>query len=137
MGDPFKEDGYGCYSGVIKKTITDLFERNNATIYEVADFTGTPFENLFPEIEKGYAMMIWATENMEEAHITTLNIREGTFEWPENEHCVVLMGYDIDKNTVTVSDPLDPKGTVEYPIEVVKKVYDQLGRQALTIHLAE
>ncbi len=53
-----------------------------------------------------------------------------TTYWVKNENCVVLIGYDKDKDTVIVSDPLDPKGTVEYPRAQVEKAYNSIGKQA-------
>ena len=29
-----------------------------------------------------------------------------TYEWYNNEHCIVLGGYDLTQNTVTLFDPL-------------------------------
>ncbi len=44
----------------------------------------------------------------------------------------MLGGYDLEKETVTLYDPL--KGKVEYPMETVKHIYNETGKYAVVIY---
>lgn len=136
VGNP-KFSYYGCYSPVIKKAINNYWEAENITGYEVENISNIEFVNLYGEIEKGNPVIIWASMYMVNIN-TNLNswtVQDGsTFRWTSNEHCLVLIGFDVKNDTVILSDPWDPRGTVEYPRATVQKVYEQMGKQSLVIH---
>lgn len=137
IGDPKLATGYGCYNTVIKKAIKSYWRKENITGYKVNDPSITNFVDLYEEINKGNPIIIWASVSMNDIEITKKAWKTadmGEFDWVKNEHCMVLIGYDKDKHTAILSDPLDPKGTVEYPEKDVAKVYDKLNSQALVIH---
>ena len=52
-----------------------------------------------------------------------------------NEHCVLLCGYDLDANTVTVCDPLE--GKIEYDMDKFEDRYQLVYQQAVVIRRAE
>lgn len=139
VGNPKLETGYGCYNTVIKKALKKYLRAENITDYEVKDpviVANRNFDDLYDEINKGNPIIIWASVNMNDIEITKKAWKTadmGDFDWAKNAHCYVLIGYDKDKNTMILSDPLDPKGTVEYPKEQVKKIYDQMNSQAVVI----
>jgi uncharacterized protein YvpB len=137
IGNPKLSTGYGCYSAVIKYAIEDYWEDNNINNYSINGLSRTDFINLYNEIDKKNPVIIWVGRYMKDIEIGKVKwklIDGSIFEWTSNEHCVVLIGYDKNKDTVILSDPLDPKGTVEYPRKTVEKVYNQMDRQALVIH---
>lgn len=47
------------------------------------------------------------------------------------EHCVVLIGYDLDAGTVTISDPV--RGMVTRNLNTVASRYEQMHSQAVVI----
>ena len=52
--------------------------------------------------------------------------------WIPNATCVVLTGYDLENNTVTVIDPT--QGEVTYDMEMFKTSYNALYKQAIIIY---
>ena len=58
----------------------------------------------------------------------TLN--DKNYTWISPEHCMVLIGYDLDTNVAIVSDPL--RGIVEYDLDTVKARYLALNSQCVT-----
>jgi uncharacterized protein YvpB len=127
---------WGCYSPVIKKAIEDYFEANKVTGYEVVSLDGSEFTDLYSEIDAGNPIILWVTTWMQDlGKGESWKLKDGsTFTWTLHEHCVVLIGYDTERDTVLISDPYDPKGTVEYSRKKVERVYKQLNNMALVIH---
>ena len=134
VGNPKLTTGYGCYSPVIKFTLINYFMSKGITNYSIK-ILNSNFIDLYSEIDNKNPVVIWATVNMKDAGNTlTWTDTEGApITWKSNEHCLVLIGYDKDKDTVILSDPLDPKGTVEYPRSAAEKAYNQMDKQALVI----
>lgn len=52
--------------------------------------------------------------------------------WIPNATCVVLTGYDLDNETVTVVDPL--QGEITYDMGMFKTSYNALSKQAVIIY---
>lgn len=134
VGNPKLTTGYGCYSPAIAYAIRNYFKDKKISNYSIKILNDN-FIDLYKQIDNGTPVVIWATVNMKDVTNTlTWTDSEGaSITWKSNEHCLVLIGYDKDKDTAIFSDPLDPKGTVEYPRSVAEKAYDQMGKQALVI----
>lgn len=136
IGDPKLSTGYGCYYPVIMKAINDYFAKSKISGYKVELNSQYYLKDLYSEIDKGNPVIIWVGRYMKEVQIGNVDwtIEDGSqYNWISNEHCCVLIGYDKTKNTVILSDPLDPKGTVEYPAKDVERCYRQLDFQSLVI----
>lgn len=128
---------YGCYSPVIKKAIEAYFEANKVTAdFEVISLNGSKFTDLYAEIDAGNPIILWCSTWMQDiGKGESWKLKDGsTFTWTLHEHCVCMIGFDTEKDTVIISDPYDPKGTVEYSRKKVEKVYKQLNNMALVIH---
>lgn len=137
VGNPKLDTGYGCSNAVIKKAIKNYFKAEKNTDYEVKDPVKTNFADLYEEINKSNPVIIWVSTDMTDIKKTEKGWKTAyldDYHCPTNVHCLVLIGYDKDKGTAIFSDPLDPKGTVEYSDKDVAKVYDQFESQALVIH---
>lgn len=52
-------------------------------------------------------------------------------QWIAPEHCVVMIGYDLDQNTVTLSDPL--QGIITVDLDTANTRYRQMCSQAVVI----
>lgn len=131
VGDPKKENGYGCFSKVIYNAAYD-FLKDNPSDYSVYDISGSEFLNLFSQIDKGNPVILWTTVDLIPTYDGRIwKINSTTLTWPANEHCMVLTGYDLEKKVVYVCDPL--KGNVSYDMNLFKDRYDQLGKQAIII----
>lgn len=135
VGNP-RTQKWGCYSPVIKKAIEDYFKANMIDDYEVVSLNGSKFTDLYQEIDDGNPVIIWVTTSMQNLEKgDTWKLEDGSsFTWTLHEHCVCLIGYDTENDTVIISDPYDINGTVEYPRKTVEKVYKQLNNMALVIH---
>lgn len=134
IGNPKLSTGYGCYNPVIKFAIRDYF-RSKGISNAGTQTLNNDFIDLYKEIDNGTPVIIWATVNMKDVgNIVTWTDTEGaSVIWKSNEHCLVLIGYDKDKDTAIFSDSLDPKGTVEYPRSVAEKAYNAMDKQSLVI----
>ncbi len=129
LGNPRTENSYGCMAPVIKKALIRYFGSED----RVTDTTGTTLSSLCKSyIDRGIPVIVWASIGM--IPITDgarWTLPDGTeFAWPNNEHCLLLVGYDANK--YYFNDPY--RGTVvSYTRSVVEQRYEQLGMQALLI----
>lgn len=130
---------YGCYSPVIKTTIEAYFSENQIKDWEVIDLRNSTMEELYKQIDDGYPVIVWATISMSKSKVgNSWYLQDGSkFTWTSGEHCLVLIGYDLDKNTVILSDPYDSRGTVEYSTDVFEARYKELYEQALVVRSIE
>ena len=129
LGDPRSENSYGCMSTVIKKALIRYF----GSADRVIDTTCISLPNLCKTyIDNGIPVILWASIGM--IPITdgqTWLLPDGTqYTWPNNEHCLLLVGYDTSK--YYFNDPY--RGTVVgYTRSIVEQRYKQLGMQSLVI----
>lgn len=133
IGDPETDSGYGCYSPVIYKAAQDFLSDNGKRNY-AAELSEYDLNDLFKLVANNYPVVIWVTISLvaaDEIYAWTLDDGSDVY-WMENEHCLVLTGYDSIKQTVTVSDPL--KGITEYSMTRFEKRYNELGQQAVAIY---
>ncbi len=129
LGNPRTNNSYGCMAPVIKNAIISLLDDEQA----VVDATGEDLSSLCKTyINNGYPVIIWASIKMlNVSYGTTWILPDGsTFSWPNNEHCMLLVGYDAGK--YYFNDPYTGK-LVSYSRLIAEKRYTQLGKQALII----
>ena len=131
IGNPRTSWSYGCYSPVIIESANNFLCDNNSNL-RAYDLTGSDFEDLFYEIQENNPIIIWATMSLVEPYdMKTWNINGKNFTWRANLHCMVLTGYDLNKNIVYVSDPL--QGNIEYDLEIFKDRYQKMFSQAIVV----
>ncbi len=133
IGNPKLDNGFGCNAPVIVETAQKYFESIDSQ-WKPLNITGSEFEELFYQIEKGRPVVIWASMGLKDV---TFKLRWTTADGDEAwfaslEHCMVLTGYDTEKGVVYVADPL--KGNMEYSLERFKSVYEQMGKQAIVFY---
>ncbi len=133
IGDPFSEDGAGCFAPAIAATADNFFEDQGAEDYKAYDISGTEMEELLSYIEAGTPVVLWTTMYMAEPEFTEDKTEyEGEiYRWYYQEHCVVLSGYDLDNHTLQINDPLE--GVVTRDYDEFKKIYDTIGKYAVVI----
>ena len=132
LGDPFSEDGYGCYAGAIVSSINQ-----NISEITAVSISGKSLNEIVSNyIDCGIPVMLWATMGMKESKEgTTWYLENGeTFTWISGEHCLVLIGYN-DK-FYFLNDP-QLGSTVAYEKELVEKRFEALKRQAVYIYKNE
>ena len=132
-GDPYSEDGMGCYAPVIVKAVKKAFDLYAPACdkkgmqqkkYTVIDETGKPLDRLLTEyIDNDMPVIFWACINMRQP-ITgpewmLMDRQEEKFTWISNEHCMLLVGYDDDG--CWFNDPYDGNGVIHYPWNLVEE----------------
>ena len=120
LGDP-KSNGFGCYAQPIVNAANKYLKTQDQK-YTAVNYSGTRFEKLLKQVENGNPVIIWSTIYGEEEKdlrepFTTYKweVNGKTIQWIAPEHCMVLIGYDIDRNIAVMSDP--QRGIVEYNLE--------------------
>lgn len=133
VGSPHDPTAWGCYAPVIVETAKTYIASQNGT-ETVQNLTGCSLKTLFCQVANGTPVITWATigmtDNVEERYYwTTPNGDDAVFL--SNEHCVLLCGYDLNANTVTVCDPLE--GMISYDMTLFENRYELMYRQAVVI----
>ncbi len=137
IGNPFTGGAdFGVFAGVVTDTMQSFIDQAGGK-HTAKDITGADEATILSLLDRKVPICIWATMSM-------VAVREGSsgwylmdgdtytdtwFNWPGNEHCLVLVGYD--DTTVTVRDPL--KGTVKYNRSLFFTRYNDLGKQAVIL----
>ena len=131
IGNPYYENGYGCYAPVIY----DMLEKTTEWYHDVEDLTGMTLENICHEyLDQGIPVLCWATMNMTPSYDGTswiLENGEGWFTWKAGEHCMVLVGYD--DAYYYFNDPYRAEQIVKWDRYLAQIRYEELGAQALAI----
>ncbi|MDY3919850.1 MAG: C39 family peptidase [Candidatus Limivivens sp.] len=132
VGDPYSDYGAGIYAPGLTDTANAFLEDQGSEL-EARDISGTDFEKLYDYVEAGYPVIVWNTMYMGEPMGTDsfCEYNGVEYEWFNNEHCVVLMGFHKDSNEVVVNDPLE--GILERNADTFEAVYNRLGQQAVLI----
>ncbi len=129
VGSPRNPTSFGCMAPVIKKAMEAYLDEE----YTVRDLTGKDLDFICRKyINHGIPVMVWATMNMRDSKpgISWYLENGEFFQWPNDEHCMVLVGYD--ENSYYFHDPL--KGEeVLFAKSRVQSCFAQLGSQALAI----
>ena len=132
VGSPYDPHSYGCYSPVIVKAANKYLSAVKSA-KRAYNLDGTDLFKLFTQIDAGRPVIIWNTTAMytKPSYSTTWRINGRTYRWLRGEHCMVLIGYDLNKKTVIVSDPM--KGIVEYTYDIFNQRYIDFFKQAVVI----
>lgn len=132
MGDPRRIDGGGCFPPVIVACANKFFADNHLNL-TAADASGITLDTLCETIDAGFPVLMWTTMYLEEPQLTSHIIEDGakTYQWYISEHCVLVKGYDTDKNVLVVNDPL--AGETEYDTETFMNISDSIGNLAVIL----
>lgn len=133
MGDPYTEDGWGCYAPVIRKAVERVLAERGAAL-RVEDLSGKSVGELVEGyIDVGVPVILWGTMYMEQPRVGAAMTVYGTgerFDWITPEHCLLLVG--ADGESYYFNDPLAGKA-VAYGKDAVEEAYRGQGSQALAI----
>lgn len=133
-GNPFSSNGWGCYAPVITNAANRYIENQNVVKnFRAYDITGTDFSTIIQNICNQHPVLIWTTINRaEKPQKIMIDFDNGESEyWSCPEHCVMLTGYDLKKETVTLYDPTSGIKTEDMKL-FIDRYYD-LGMQAVII----
>ncbi len=132
IGDPFSNTGAGCFAPALTATADYYFAENDAN-YRAYDISGTELEDLCAYIAADTPVLVWTTMYMLRPtfgeQISEYNGH--SCRWYNEEHCVVLTGYDLEEGTVQVNDPLD--GIVARGMEEFADIYNLTGKNAVVL----
>ncbi len=132
-GDPRQAESFGCYAPVIVKAANKYLasQKSEKTAYNL---TGASLDDLLSEVRMGYPVIVWGSMYIDEEIVFSYgwDIEGETVTWPSNEHCMLLVGFDLENNSVIVCDPLN--GTVSYDKGAFQRHYETLEQQAIVIY---
>ncbi|MDO5338150.1 MAG: C39 family peptidase [Eubacteriales bacterium] len=132
VGDPFSSEGMGIFPPGLLYTARKYFRIQSSD--EIAsDISGSDFTDLLAYVAAGEPVITWSTMYLCEPDFSDYSITymNEEYTWYYQEHCVVLCGYDLEKGTVTVSDPLE--GIVERDLQTFSDIYEKTGKYAIII----
>lgn len=132
FGDPRSEGGGGCYPPAIITAANDYFKDSEINLYAL-DATGINAEQIKHYIENGFPVIIWTTMYMCEPHFRNQfeEYNGQKYQWYTSEHCVLIKGYNPEKNVFIINDPLI--GEVERDIDEFMEISDKIGNLAVII----
>lgn len=131
-GDPHSKSGGGAYSPSITNTANRFLIESGDT-RACVNVSGTELEELFPFIAQGNPVIVWTTINGQKANPSGPVYRYGDteYQWVSQEHCVVLTGYNLTKNEITIYDSIS--GIVVYDKDEFKNTYNEMWKMAVVI----
>lgn len=138
VGDPFSEEGAGCFAPVIQKTAEKVLEAKKVQ-GRAEDISGTPFDSLLTYVLSEKPVIVWTTMYMGAPEFTedvaVGRYRGRQYRWYRQEHCVVLTGCDMEARTVQVNDPLE--GIVHRDLDAFRNIYNETGQNAVVLYITK
>lgn len=129
VGSPFSSSSYGCYSPVIVDCATS-FGANAINISYCS------YSELLNYVSQGYPVIVWGTMGMTATRYgsSSWTDSEGnTVIWRGNEHCLVLVGYDVSADIAYLADPLT--GAIEsYSLKTFLQRWVEQDSQAVLVY---
>ncbi len=126
-GNPYQHGG--CYAPGMTLTANSFFAQNGRK-HTAVNISGTSLTDLFAYLDAGKPVLVWCTIGLcPRTYGRTVTYEGSEYAWDIREHCVVLGGYSMEDQTVTLYDPID--GTVTYPISQFEPIYDEMYRMAI------
>lgn len=132
VGSVYDDHSFGCFAPVIVKAANSFFMDNNINA-EAVDISGSTREEIYDYIEDGDPVIIWNTEDMLPTKNEVYYIDGNEFIWYDNEHCVVICGYDKNNNTVEIADSI--AGKVTRDADTFFQRYEDMLSQAVYIRV--
>ena len=133
VGNPRSQyNSYGCYAPVIIDAANRFIQANGGNSL-VTDMTGYNTDELYRQVSKGNPVIVWVCEDFEiTPSISRIWVVNGkTLYLKSNMACMVLIGYDYTRNTVTLSDPAG--GVFSVSMDLFELRFSQMGSQAIVI----
>jgi len=132
IGSPWDAFAWGCYAPVITNSANHYLKDQGSKLIAY-NTTGYSMEELCVQLAAGNPVIVWTSQSLdEETTSTPIILEDGTTDyWYSNEHCVVIIGYDLQKGTLTVCDPLE--GIVERDFNTFTARYEEFQRMGVVI----
>lgn len=132
VGNPFTTGGAGIYSPGLTRTANKYLDAQGSDL-NARNVTDSTPEELYRYVLEGTPVVVWNTVYFLQNNPTGQCQKWGekVYQWDSCEHCMVLTGYDLERNVVIVHDPID--GVVERDADGFWQRYENLGSMALII----
>lgn len=131
IGSPYNNGpgSYGCYAGTIARAL----ERASGQCAKI--LRGVPVPELVKKyVDRDIPVVFWATLNMaphRPGPVWQLFDGSGEFAWRNNQHCLLLVGYD--RENYYFNDPWENKGCIGYEKALVEQRYREMHSQAVVL----
>ena len=136
VGSPYDDNSYGCYEPVIEKALNKLITDKQLN-FEIKNLNNIPMETLIKDyIDKDIPVIFWATIDLKPTFDGSNWIIPETgenFQWKAREHCLLLVGYDNEKNGYYFNDPWNNHGTILYNKDLVETRHKEQFSNAVAI----
>lgn len=132
MGNPRSVDGGGTFPPAIAKCANDYLTDAHINLIAL-DATGIELKQILNYIDAGFPIIMWTTMGMTEPTWRENFAEYGStqYQWYISEHCVLVKGYDLEKNVFIINDPL--VGEVERDIDDFMEISDSINNLAVLI----
>ena len=128
LGNPRDNTSYGCMSQPIVNAANKYFKVNNMSAV-AKNISGTDFKEILGMVAQGDPIVIWNTIDMRQPYESKTYVFNGKeYTWMSPEHCVVITGYDLNKNIVYIMDPME--GNITRNLETFQSRYEEMHSQA-------
>lgn len=135
VGNPHSTYAYGCLSEAIVEAAEKYLEKyDKNSEWKVKNITGCTAESLYAAIDSGNPVIVWATADMaepQEGYKWTVAETGKEVTWTRYEHCLLLTGYNKEKQVVYMNDPMS--GRKKYDMKLFEKRFRQMGSNAVII----
>lgn len=132
IGDPTKTNSWGCFAPAITNAANKYLSGQSSSL-KAYNISSSSLQSLFNELSDGHPVIVWTTSDWDQkTTYTGIKLNDNSvFNWPSNEHCVVLIGFNLEKGTVFLADPLND--VLEKDLMEFAKSYEAYYRQAVVI----
>lgn len=134
-GDPTSNTlSYGCYIPCLMTTANSYFSSVGSN-YRTKNLSGTSLRDLFKYVADNTPVVLISTpELMTPRSGDSWYTPDGRYvTWQRGHHCMVLIGYDLNRGKVYCADPMKKKGVVEYDMGKFEEIYNLKGKNAMII----
>ena len=116
--------------------IANAFLLDNNDERKAQDKTGLTLDLLFNYLKEGIPIAIWVNESFStyvDYDGNEVNYNGYLYRSYWGEHCIILKGYDLDKNIVYINNPQTGEETID--LNLFEEVYTACGRYAVLIDI--
>ena len=136
IGNPQDKSSFGCFAPIIVKAMNHMLPEN----YQAIETTGTELRELAETyLPQEKPVLVWATILMWKPfpnvgwylYDESGNPTSVWYDWPANEHCMVLVGYDED--CYYFNDPYGSDGLISFDRELTEQRYAEIGKYSAVV----
>ena len=125
-------NSYGCLAPVIVNSAKKFISANGGT-HKAYDYSGYTADELYRQVSVGTPVIVWLCDDFDSTpSISRIWVVDGkTLYLKSNMACMVLIGYDYTKGTVTLANPAGNTFTLE--MSAFEKGYADMGSYAVLV----